>query len=108
MDFIKLVTEDARNPKGSCCDNGRFVFKNCGNWWYNCQDWGLLNYTQFVRFGENGFTMPFGTEHQGRCVYSPAKIMCPIPPTCNKRLPKSINDVCGEILNIEFGPGVNP
>lgn len=56
-----------------------------------------------MRFGEHGFTLPFGTEHQGRCKYSPTKGLCPLPTDCPKssRLVKSVNDLCHEIPNVE-------
>ena len=57
---VELITENETVAVGSCCDNGRFIFKECGNWWYNCEQWGLQNYTQWVRFGKFGFTMPLG------------------------------------------------
>ena len=36
---IELITEDAFAPQGSCCDNGRFRFKPCNNFWYLCRYW---------------------------------------------------------------------
>ncbi len=31
-----VFTENLSLSTGSCCDNGRYIFANCGNWWYNC------------------------------------------------------------------------
>lgn len=28
-----LITENATEAVGSCCDNGRYLFGDCGNWW---------------------------------------------------------------------------
>ena len=99
--MIDLITENPTEPIGSCCDNGRFIFKDCGNWWYNCENWGLQNYTQWIQFGSNGFTMPLGTEHKGRCQYSSDKITCPLPKDCSRKLPKIETEICQEIPNIE-------
>eukprot|EP01035_Chromulina_nebulosa_P021774 gene21774-28176_t len=97
---VIFVTEDVI-PKGSCCDNGRFVFKDCGGWWYNCERWGLSNYTTWIRFGKYGWTLPLATEHQGRCNYSPERITCPLPDNCQSRIPKNEASFCKEIPNIE-------
>lgn len=36
---VNLVTEGQNYATGSCCDNGRYVFENCGNFWYMCKKW---------------------------------------------------------------------
>jgi len=87
LSSIVLITENDTLSRGSCCDDGRFIFNNCKNWWYNCQEWGLTNYTKWVRFGESGYPMPFGSEHQAKCSYSPTKVLCPVPKTCKSRFP---------------------
>jgi len=61
----RLIVEH-EDPLGSCCDDGRFMFAPCGNWWYNCPEWGLRNFTDWMRFGDVGFTLPTGTEHAAR------------------------------------------
>lgn len=79
LESMKLVTEEYLRPKGSCCENGRLVFPSCGNWWYNCEDFGLQNYTTWIRFGANAFTMPLATEHGATCRYSRRRGACPLP-----------------------------
>ena len=96
-----IITEKYTIPTGSCCDNGRFVFKDCGNWWYNCKQWGLSNFTDWIRFGEKGYSLPLGTEHQGRCKYNNQKIMCDLPSDCHNRVPLGRKEVCNEIPNVE-------
>ena len=44
LENVNLIVESAAMPRGSCCDHGRFHFADCGNWWYNCKEWGLRNY----------------------------------------------------------------
>jgi hypothetical protein len=91
------VVEDPLIPRGSCCDAGRFQFGDCGAWWYNCPKWGLQNYSQWIQYGEYGFTMPTATEHQARCSYSAVKQVCDLTGSnCNRKMPRAKNEVCGE------------
>jgi hypothetical protein len=101
LSHIQLATEDDRVSRGSCCDDGRYVFAPCGNWWYNCPNWGLANYTQWIRFSRAGFTMPTGSEHGAKCTYSPEKRVCPRPQECKRRVPVQFPDICDEIPTIE-------
>ena len=105
MANVELITQDLIHIKGSCCDNGRFIFKDCGSWWYNCENWGASNYTTWIQYSEYGFSMPLGTEHKGRCQYFPEKRTCPIPEDCSKRSPKTRQEVCQEIPNREIAWG---
>jgi len=100
----KTLVVEHEDPLGSCCDDGRFYFANCGNWWYNCPNWGLRNFSSWVRFGEFGYTLPTGTEHGARCAYSQARKLCPVPVPCGARVPKRDNDVCDEIDNVDGVP----
>ena len=77
--YVDLITESPVIAKGSCCDNGRFIFRSCKNFWYMCKQWGLNNYTTWLRYGEDGYPMPTGTTHQARCSYSPDRRLCPVP-----------------------------
>jgi hypothetical protein len=54
---ISLVTENINESRGSCCDDGRFVFADCNTWWYKCKEYGLQNHRVWLRFGYSGFTM---------------------------------------------------
>mmetsp|Transcript_434 Transcript_434/g.827 ORF Transcript_434/g.827 Transcript_434/m.827 type:complete len:130 (+) Transcript_434:1136-1525(+) len=114
---VELITERVGDiSKGSCCDSGRMPFGNCGNWWYNCPKWGLVNHTTWLKFGTSGFTMPLSTEHQGVCTYTPHITLCNIPENCDNRFPSvfysgkyhasyssdqasdlSMSDICGEV-----------
>eukprot|EP01034_Spumella_vulgaris_P025887 gene25887-32394_t len=86
---VENVTESV----GSCCDNGRYKFADCGNWWYNCKQHGKINLHYWLQFDKTGLTMPLSTEHMGNCVYSPTKQLCSVPGECKYRtLP-------------DFGPG---
>lgn len=96
---VELVVEDAWMPKGSCCDDGRFVFGNCGNWWYNCPSYGLQNYTTWARFGDDGFTIPLATPHSAKCIYHSKKRKCPKPLTCKRKNPRHRLQLCGEMGN---------
>jgi hypothetical protein len=102
LQHVNLITENASLPVGSCCDNGRFKFPECGTWWYNCKEWGLRNYTTWLRFGKFGFTMPAGTEHRARCSYSTEKRLCEIPEGCATRAARNLDEVCKELPNIEM------
>jgi len=100
---VALETEDAYLPKGSCCDNGRFDFRDCGNWWYYCPNYGLANFTTWIRFGEHGFTLPLGTEHRARCLYSRQRKTCSLPTGCKYRVPRqgaAPDGVCGEMPSV--------
>ncbi len=106
-----MHTENIDSSKGSCCDNGRFVFKPCHNFWYYCNQWGLSNYSScWIRHGEDGFTFPCGSAHQSKCDYSSEKRLCPIPDSCNGErgvitIDDTVNNgkiLCTEIPNIEF------
>ena len=33
---VTIITESELEAQGSCCDNGRFVFPSCHNFWYLC------------------------------------------------------------------------
>lgn len=80
---VRLITQDSIAATGSCCDHGRFVFRECGTqWWWNCAQWGLVNYSNWIKFGKFGFTMPLGTEHQARCTFSEMEITCPSTTNC--------------------------
>jgi hypothetical protein len=101
---VNLITESTlAEVPGSCCDNARFAFRDCGNWWYYCQQWGVKNHTVWLQYGSNGFTMPLSTEHQGICSYSPNQILCPLPavsPTCDGRTKNhryNTSALCGEV-----------
>eukprot|EP01034_Spumella_vulgaris_P044525 gene44525-55397_t len=87
---LELVTENLGRPRGSCCDDGRHMYDQCGdqtNRWYVCAKFGLPNITTWMRIGETGFTMPLSTEHRGVCEYSERKTLCKIPKTCRARVP---------------------
>lgn len=101
LEHVRIITEH-EDPLGSCCDDGRFVFSDCKNWWYNCQGWGLRNYTDWIRFGSHGYTQPTGSEHAARCRYTEFRQLCPAPRGCASRVPLSDREVCGEMPNIEY------
>jgi hypothetical protein len=103
---INAITLDIEGSEGSCCDDGRFVFKSCsGGFWYRCHEYGLRNYThKWIMYGRNGYPMPTGSTHQAKCVYSHTKRLCPLPTTeCieSYRFPLPENDparrVCKEL-----------
>lgn len=99
---VEIIVEDAVSPIGSCCDDGRFVFADCGNWWYNCPFYGIQNYTKWLRFGPNAYTLPTGTEHRAKCSYYSSKITCPLPASCDLRraLPGRAKEICKEMPQI--------
>lgn len=97
LEKVSVHVEDAAIPRGSCCDDGRYDFADCGIWWHGCKLYGLHNYSDWIRFGKDGFTMPLGTEHQAKCRYSDRKRLCPMPKTCRKRIPLDATEVCDEI-----------
>ena len=85
---INLEVEPLDEATGSCCDDGRFVFKSCKiGFWHHCKDWGLRNYTTWLRYGPNGVPFPTGSAHQAKCTYYPEKRVCDAPPTCTTRYP---------------------
>jgi hypothetical protein len=98
---VQLITEtNLPELTGSCCDNARFDFPDCGNWWYYCQQWGLKNHTVWLQYGLHGFTMPLSTEHQGICSYSPNQVLCELPKLhCEGRHKNRHNTslLCGEV-----------
>ena len=100
---VHLITENSTQVMGSCCDDGRYQFGNCGGWWYNCKEFGLKNHKDWIRFGRHGLTMPLSTEHQAICKYTRTRISCPMPEKCNFRTPRWVSkkdyaaDVCEEM-----------
>ena len=100
---VRLITENSTQVMGSCCDDGRYQFGNCGTWWYNCKAFGLKNHKDWIRFGRHGLTMPLSTEHQATCKYSRSRITCPLPDGCKFRFPRwkskydYTTDVCNEM-----------
>ena len=66
---------------------------------YTC----IFTYSTWIRFGQDAFTLPLGTEHQARCHYSSTRKDCPVPPDCvTARAYKNRNDyriesICGEM-----------
>ena len=101
LEKVRIITEH-EDPLGSCCDDGRFIFADCKNWWYNCKEWGVRNYTDWIRFGIKGYTQMTGSEHAARCKYSDTKQLCPAPKNCASRVPMSDKEVCGEVPNLEY------
>ncbi len=84
MQDKEVVVEDPVEPRGSCCDDGRFVFPDCGNWWYNCPFFGLHQAETWVQFNEpnqkyGSYAYPLMTEHKAKCKYSTTKQLCPVP-----------------------------
>lgn len=98
---MNLITEPSLlEPIGSCCDNARFDFPDCGNWWYYCQKWGIINHTVWLQYSPDGFTMPLSTEHQGICSYSPNQRLCELPKSrCDGKIKNRYNTslLCGEV-----------
>ena len=84
---LVTITVEESDPIGSCCDNGRVKFRNCGNHWFLCPHWGLVNHTKWIQFGESGLKMPISTAHQATCHPTPTKTLCPLPPNCAIRIP---------------------
>jgi len=97
----KRVIIEHEDPLGSCCDDGRFYFAPCGNWWYNCPEWGLRNFTDWMRFGTQGYSLPTGTEHGARCLYSEMRKLCPVPIKCPARVPNNDKEICPEVPRAE-------
>lgn len=62
---LTIVTENLGRTKGSCCDEGRNEYQSCGKWWYMCPNWGLRDFTTWLKIGETGYTFPTSTEHKG-------------------------------------------
>ena len=77
LNHINLITESVWSPTGSCCDDGRYIFKQCKAWWwYMCHrdqgyNYGAVNYTTWLRFGRNGFTFPTGKSSSSSSSSSP-------------------------------------
>ena len=90
---MELITEEV-DPIGSCCDNGRIEFRDCGNFWWYCKEWGVKNFTKWIQFGKTGLTMPISTEHQATCHYSKTITQCPLPMNCTIRIPINKKDEC--------------
>lgn len=102
MKNAEIITEDAVSTVGSCCDDGRMIFKSCGNHWYNCQESGIADIKTWMRFGKNGFTMSL-TEHKGRCQYTPDRQVCALPPDCtreNSDFPQDFKSICREVASV--------
>lgn len=94
---MNLIIEKSR-ARGSCCDDGRWIFPSCGNMWYNCQEFGLINMTEWIKFGTYGVTMALTTEHLGRCKYYEKQVTCPIPPDCKTSTAiSSFKELCLEL-----------
>lgn len=36
-----IVVLELKGFTGSCCDSGRLQVAECGQWWYQCPNWGL-------------------------------------------------------------------
>jgi hypothetical protein len=78
--------EDLYSASGSCCDYGHYdVIYPCydvygrlrsDHLWYYCLPYGLRNITQWLKFTDDGFTVPVITAHRTRCLYSPQKMSC--------------------------------
>eukprot|EP01034_Spumella_vulgaris_P022000 gene22000-28091_t len=108
-----LEVESLSRTRGSCCDAGRRDYAKCGqHWWYTCPEFGLANFTSWLRIGKAGYTFPPSTEHKGVCEYSSVKKLCPLPPNCSQRVPlKSMRnngqnvsvgtDLCTEFPNVQ-------
>lgn len=106
---VTLIQENATISGGSCCDNGRYRFKDCGTWWYICPNWGLRDHKTWLKFGRYGLSMPLSTEHQATCEYRKERTQCDIPKDCTSRIPlwkgKDTNpDTCLEIPIIRARP----
>ena len=111
-----IITLDYDEREASCCDNGRLIVHQCGQWWYQCPDWGLVNVNPWLRFGKHGYTTPSATAHKGLCTYSKTRQICPLPTDCEERAPKKernmkytlIKDVCQEnTAETYLGPSSN-
>ncbi len=96
--------EKTYRVKGTCCDNGRFIFRNCGNWWYNCESYGLSDIKTWVKIGDYGFPFPLATAHKGQCLYSPERIKCNVDKDCLTPIPETTSEICKEIPNIVKRP----
>ena len=98
----RFVAENILFPSGSCCDDGRFVFKDCKNWWYNCEEYGLTDSEKWLLLTNSeikksskenplssvkSFSVPLITEHKGKCKYSETRQLCPMPKSCKQRVP---------------------
>lgn len=110
----KIVAENILFPSGSCCDDGRFMFRDCKNWWYNCEEYGLKDSEKWllltnseIKKSSSGnplssvksFSIPTITEHKGKCKYSETRQLCPIPKSCKQRVPDEDGGV--PVLKVE-------
>jgi hypothetical protein len=115
---VQVVTENLFQIKGSCCGTIEYSVNTSlcvrGGWWYQCRDYGLRNFTTWLKFGEYGFTMPPVTPHLRACEYhsNPVK-QCPVPTDCDFPIPRKAsfgeilrgNDVCDPLVRTEhLGP----
>lgn len=102
---VQIVTENLENAHGSCCDNGRFKVEPCGEWWYQCPEWGMRQINPWIKYGSSGFTFAAGTAHRASCKYHSDWTLCEVPDTCEQRVPQkdeegnfaSVIDVCDEM-----------
>jgi hypothetical protein len=92
----KILIEPSSSASGSCCDDGRYIFPQCFDWWYFCS---LQNVSSWIKFTEHGLSMPLVTEHKAKCTYSPQQRVCNQPPDCSVRVPIGWDKstVCGEM-----------
>jgi len=102
LDNVTLHIENAEIAQGSCCDDGRFVFPKCKvGFWHYCIDWGLRNYTTWLKYGDSGMTFFTGSAHQAKCSYSAQRRVCPVPERCTARTFKdgahNFDRECGEV-----------
>jgi hypothetical protein len=76
----------------------------------NCPDYGLQNYTTWLQFGQDSYTMPTGTAHRAKCQYHNRKTLCPIPADCARAtsIPKTTRDICDEYPNAVIVPEGSP
>eukprot|EP01034_Spumella_vulgaris_P027627 gene27626-34374_t len=112
---VEIVTEDVHAPRGSCCSSGVVEVAKCVGWWYQCVDYGLKDFTTWLKFGESGYTMPPVTEHRETCEYSERRRECAVPKDCVHRVPVTANylkaeDICSEIDHTVYlgPPGFGP
>ena len=103
LDEATLEIENTEIAQGSCCDDGRFAFAPCKNgFWHFCKDWGLRNYTTWLKYGDSGMTFFAGSAHQAKCSYSAQRRVCEVPEGCFARTFKKDNARhfdrdCGEV-----------
>lgn len=98
---VNLIIEDLYNPRGSCCDAGRYEVAPCYGWWYQCKDWGIRDMSPWFKFGNFGFTFPPATEHREKCKYSSTKRICDLPVSCSVRTPRrEMNGTGIDVVNL--------